>query len=99
MALADTVNFSLSSTTFAGFPGQTVDFSGTISAPGTNTGDIDLHALNITFGDNFGGPWLDFGNLDETPFYALPGFLHPGDSLTDVLLFTAVIDPTAVPPV
>jgi hypothetical protein len=99
VARAGSVNFNLSSTTFVGVPGQTVDFLGTISAPGTNIGDIDLLGLNITFGDNLGGPWLAFNNIDPTPFYNLPEFLAPGDSLTNVLLFTATIDPTAVPTV
>jgi hypothetical protein len=95
----DIVNFNLSSPTFFGSPGQTVDFFGTISAPGTNSGDIDLVGMDITFGDNLGGPWLAFNNIDQTPFWSLPEFLSPGDSLMNVLLFTATIDPAAVPPV
>src|SRR5579885_3174881 len=79
IARADIVNFNLSSTTFVGDPGQTVDFFGTIAAPGTNTGYIDLLGLNITFGDNFGGPWLAFYNINPAPFYNLPEFLFPGD--------------------
>ncbi len=97
VARADIVNFNLSSTTFIGSPGETVDFFGTISAPGTNTGDIDLQGLNITFGDNFGGPWLAFNNIDPTAFFNLPEFLNPGATLTNALLFTATIDPKAVP--
>lgn len=97
IARADSVDFSLSSTNFFGFPGQTVDFFGTISAPMTNSGDIDLLGLNITFGDNLGGPWLAFNNIDPTPFYSLPEFLAPGDSLTNDLLFTATVDPAAIP--
>ncbi len=96
-ARADSVNFNLSSTTFIGIPGETVDFFGTIAATGSNTGDIDLQGLNVTFGDNFGGPWLAFNNIDPTPFFNLPEFLNPGDSLTNALLFTATIDPTAAP--
>jgi len=96
-ARADVVNFNLSSTKFVGSPGQTVNFSGTISAPGTNTGNIDLLGLDITFGDNLGGPWLAFNNIDSTPFFGLPEFLNPGVSLLNVLLFTATIDPTALP--
>ena len=64
----------------------------TLSAPGTNSGHIDLQGLNVTFGDNLGGPWLAFDNIDPTPFYSLPEFLNPGDSLRNVLLFTATID-------
>jgi hypothetical protein len=97
VARADILNFNLSSTTFAGMPGQTVDFLGTISAPGTNAGEIDLVGLNIAFGDNLGGPWLAFNHIDPTPFFNLPEFLGPGDSLTNVPLFRATIDPTAVP--
>jgi len=96
-ARADSVNFNLSSTTFAGSPGQTVDFFGTISAPATNSGHIDLLGLDITFGDNLGGPWLAFNNIDPTPFYNLPEFLNPGNVLTNALLFTATINPAVSP--
>lgn len=94
-ARADSVNFSLSSTTFSGSAGQTVNFLGTISAPGTNRSFIDLQGLNITFGDNLGGPWLAFNNINPAAFYSLPEFLNPGTSLSNVLLFTAMIDPRA----
>ena len=97
MARADIVNFNLSSPAFVGMPGQNVNFFGTISAPGTNSDDIDLVGLNIAFGDNLGGPWLAFNNINPMPFFNLPEFLGPGDSLTNVLLFRATIDPTAIP--
>jgi PEP-CTERM motif len=94
LALADTFTASLSPNYVSGMQGTTVDFYGTVTAPSTNLGELDLQGISVTFGDNMGGPAAPFDNIDGSPFLFLDEFLQPGETISG-LFFTADIPTNA----
>ncbi|MEI9980974.1 MAG: PEP-CTERM sorting domain-containing protein [Edaphobacter sp.] len=84
-AYADTVVFTLSSSTVDVAPGGTATFDATISAPGSNGAPVFLNSDSVTFNLPVGNILDDSGLLSN--FVA---DLNPGDSDTEEL-FTVTI--------
>jgi len=81
-ALADTLNFTLSPTGVGVYPGGTMTFTATVSAPNSNTGDIFLNGDSANLGTL---------TVDDDDFFAnAPFFLAPGDSDT-FAIFTVFV--------
>lgn len=87
-AHADTLNLLLTDPTQSGLPGDTLSFTATVSAPGTNTGTIFLNEDAF----NADSPLVidDTGFQTNFPFTLDPGQTYPGPS-DDGLLFTVFI--------
>jgi hypothetical protein len=89
-ALADTLNFSLTSPNQTGLPGTMLSFAATVSAPSSNSGTIYLN------GDSF-NLTAPGGSIDDLGFlFTFPFSLDPGDSFTGEL-FTVTL-PSDLPP-
>lgn len=88
-AHADTLNLTLSQSAQSGAPGTTIYYTGTASAPSSNSGDEYLNGDTFTSG---GG-----GTLDDSPFFSnFPLSLSPGTSYTDEI-FDIVLPTDATP--
>jgi hypothetical protein len=89
-ALADTLNFNLTSANQSGLPGDMLSFAATVSAPSSNSGTIYLNSDNI----NLSAPGA---SIDDSGFlFTFPFSLDPGDSFTGEL-FTVTL-PSDLPP-
>jgi len=85
-ARADALNLSLVSP-MSGVPGNILSFTGTITAPNSNSGVVYLNGDSLSLG----GPFT----LDDAPFILnAPFFMNPGETYTGVL-FTVTINPNA----
>ena len=87
-AYADTLNLLLTDPTQSGLPGDTLSFTATVTAPGTNTGTVFLNGDST----NLDSPLQidDSGFFNNFPFTLDPGQSYPGPS-DNGLLFTIFI--------
>lgn len=84
LALADTLNLSLSNPVQSAAPGSTLTFNATVSAPSTNAAPIFLNSDSFTIDNPL--------TLDDSDFFSFPLSLDPGDSYTGAL-FTITLAP------
>jgi ABC-type cobalt transport system substrate-binding protein len=87
-ARADMLTVSFLASDLAGYANDTLSFTGTITAPSSNTDNVYLNADSLNLSSLF-------LTLDDTPFFVnAPLFLPPSGTFTGVL-FTVTINPAA----
>jgi hypothetical protein len=92
VARADSLNIELIPTSVNAYPGTTVSFFATLTAPASNGGAVDLASADVSFLPP--NPFTP-ANVDLSGFFAGPLGMNPGDSYTG-LMFTLNI-PNSIP--
>jgi len=82
VARADVLNITLTPPSQSGYPGDTLSFIGTLSAPSSNGAAIFLNGDSFSVSGDF--------FLDDTAFFSTPLSIDPGNSWTG-LLFTVTV--------
>ena len=81
VALADTLNFTLTQPSQTATPGSLLSFSATISAPSTNGANVYLNGDSINVSTGL--------TIDDSDFANTPFFFAPGQTYTDTLFTVA----------
>ena len=82
VARADVLNIVLNQPSQSGYPGDTLSFIATLSAPSTNSAAIFLNSDSSSLSGDF--------SLDDSPFFLTPQSIDPGNSWTGVLFNVTV---------
>ena len=83
VARADSLNIVFDPASVSGFPGTTVSFYATLTAPSSNGGAVDLASDSISIA----GPFASTDFDDSGFFFGAPLSMNPGDSYQG-LMFT-----------